>query len=232
MGKILKNQNENTINELIISKDHENTKISKRTKSSIKISEKSEIINKLENKNHNDENKFIVPQEEEFEFILPKILKNKEYLNELEANGIDLEKCLIITNKDGFMNHLKNIKITLDKILFDIEPLESKKKRKRKGYDMGNFKGMELKKDDFLNSTTSLSQEQGMIHFGNKNVELVLSMMIGIRNSINSVGENNNLYQFQSKDQAFKDFNIFNFKQNNFEKEIVKNIIINKINFF
>jgi len=92
----------------------------------------------------------------------------------------------------------------------------------------------EFKKEDFLNSTPPLMQERGMIHFGNKNIELVLSMMIGIRNSINSIGENPSLYPFAKKDEAFKDFNVFNFLQTNFEKEIVRfNTFGNfKISFF
>lgn len=61
-----------------------------------------------------------------------------------------------------------------------------------------------------------------MIHFGNKNIELVLTMMIGIRNSINSIGENPNMYDLKKKDDAFKDFNCFNFIQANFDSEYVR----------
>ena len=63
-----------------------------------------------------------------------------------------------------------------------------------------------------------------MIHFGNQNIELVLTMMIGIRNSIYSIGENPNLYPLNRNDDSFKDFNCFNFKQANFDSEYVNNI--------
>jgi len=183
----------------------------------------------------NNTSKFFITNDEEFEIITPKLIKNKEYLNELKDNGIDLDKCLIIKNKNAFMNYIIKLKETLDKIIYDIDPKEANKKKKRRANQLGIMIGMrEFKKEDFLNSTPPLMQERGMIHFGNKNIELVLSMMIGIRNSINSIGENPSLYPFAKKDEAFKDFNVFNFLQTNFEKEIVRfNTFGNfKISFF
>lgn len=160
--------------------------------------------------------------DEEFEIYHSKVIKDKEYINELREYGIDLTNCLIITNKNAFLNYLMKIKETLELIIYDIDPKEAKKKKRRQGYSLGLFRGFEnIRKEDFLNSTPPLAQQKGMIHFGNKNIELVLSMMIGIRNSVNSIGENPNLYPFIRRDEAFRDFNVFHFKQTNFEKEIV-----------
>ena len=47
-------------------------------------------------------------------------------------------------------------------------------------------------------------------------------MMIGIRNSVNSLGESETLYNFDKDDDAFKDVNLFDFKQKSFEKDVVK----------
>ena len=62
----------------------------------------------------------------------------------------------------------------------------------------------------------------GLIHFGNRNVEMVLTMMIGIRNAVSSLGESETLYNFDKDDDAFKDVNLFDFKQKSFEKDVVK----------
>lgn len=174
----------------------------------------------------NNSSKYFITNDEDFEIITPKLIKNKEYLNELKENGIELEKCLIVKNKYAFLNYIIKLKETLDNIIYDIDPKEANKKKKRRANQLGIMIGMrEFKKEDFLNSTPPLIQEKGMIHFGNKNIELVLSMMIGIRNSINSIGENPSLYPFSKKDEAFRDFNVFNFLQTNFEKEMVVYII-------
>jgi len=47
---------------------------------------------------------------------------------------------------------------------------------------------------------------------------MVLSMMIGIRNSVNKLGEHENLYDIDKDDDAFKDVNLFDFKQKSHEK--------------
>lgn len=164
---------------------------------------------------------------EEFEIYSPKLVNDKEYNDFLKDFGVDLNKCLIITDKNAFLKYLTSLKETLDLIIFDMDPKEARRKKRRKGYSFGLVKDLEnLKKEDFLNSTPSLALQKGMIHFGNKNIELVLSMMIGIRNSVNSVGENPKLYPLFRRDDSFKDFNIFHFKQSTFEKEIVKLIIL------
>ncbi len=61
-----------------------------------------------------------------------------------------------------------------------------------------------------------------MIHFGNKSVEMVLTMMIGIRNSVTSLGENEKLYNFDEDDDAFKDVNLFEYTQKSYEKDVVR----------
>jgi len=167
--------------------------------------------------------KFFILKDEDFEIYTPKIIKNKEYLNELKENGLDLDKCLIISNKTSFLNYIIKLKTTLDQIIFDIDPKEANKKRRRRGnqLNLGADLG-EIKKEDFLNSTPPFVQEKGMIHFGNKNIELVLCMMIGIRNSINSISESPTPYPLEQMDQSFKDFNVFHFVQKKFENNVVK----------
>ena len=61
-----------------------------------------------------------------------------------------------------------------------------------------------------------------MIHFGNQNVELVISMMLGIRNAVNSLGSTDKLFSLVNNDDAFNDYNLFNYTQNTTEKENVK----------
>jgi len=51
---------------------------------------------------------------------------------------------------------------------------------------------------------------------------MVLSMMIGIRNSVLSLGENDKLYDFDRDDDAFNAVNLFEFKQKSFEKDVVR----------
>jgi len=58
---------------------------------------------------------------------------------------------------------------------------------------------------------------------------MVLSMMIGIRNSVTSLGENEKLYDFETDDDAFKDINLFDFKQKSFEKEVVSSINVKSL---
>ena len=82
----------------------------------------------------------------------------------------------------------------------------------------------QIDKDYFLNSPYSISDSKGMIHFGNQSVELVINMMFGIRNSVNCIGNTNKLFTFIRKDDSFKEFNLFNFTHNTFDKEIVYKI--------
>lgn len=166
--------------------------------------------------------KYFISKDEDFEIFTPKHIKNQEFINELKDNGLELDKCLIITNKSAFLNYIIKLKTTLDQIIYDIDPKEAIKKRRRRGNQLNLDAGLgEIKKEDFLNSTPPFVQEKGMIHFGNKNIELVLSMMIGIRNSINSIGESPTPYPLEPKDQAFRDFNVFHFVQKKFENHVV-----------
>lgn len=167
--------------------------------------------------------KYFVTKDEDFEVFSPKIIKNKEYLNELKENGLNLDKCIIISNKTSFLNYLIKLKTTLEQIIYDIDPKEAIKKKRRRGNQLSLAADIgEIKKEDFLNSTPPFSQEKGMIHFGNKNIELVLSMMIGIRNSINSIGESPTPYPLEHRDQAFRDFNVFHFVQKKFDNHVVR----------
>ncbi len=176
----------------------------------------------------NNTGKHFISKDEDFEIITPKLIKNKEYLNELKEHELDLDKCLIISNKVAFSNYIIKLKTILDQIIYDIDPKEAIKKGRRQGNKLGFISNLgEINKEDFLNSTPPFSQEKGMIHFGNKNIELVLSMMIGIRNSINSIGESPTPYPVEPMDQAFRDFNIFNFVQKKFDNHIVINFPMN-----
>ena len=46
-------------------------------------------------------------------------------------------------------------------------------------------------------------------------------MMLGIRNAVNSIGNSDKLYSFVNNDDAFKDFNLFNYTQNSTDRENV-----------
>jgi len=72
----------------------------------------------------------------------------------------------------------------------------------------------------FLNTQNVGEPEKGLIHFGNKNVEMVLSMMIGIRNAVTSLGESEKLYNFDQDDDAFMDVNLFDYTQKSYDKEV------------
>jgi hypothetical protein len=173
-------------------------------------------------------NEYIIEINEDFEIYAAKKIKNKEFIDELLDNGIEIDKCLIISNKDSFLNYLNKLKSTLREIILKIVPSEAKKMEKRKNLNINihSNEGREINKEDYFNGTPSLAPEKGMIHFGNKNIELVLTTMIGIRNSINSIGENNEIYNISNNKDAFKDLNCFNFVQNNFESEYVINLLI------
>lgn len=211
----LKNNNKN---------DNKNNSEKKSTRkgSDDNFSKKSDIKSqKSLKKTISKNNKYVIEIFDDFEIYSAKVIKNKEFADELMESGIDAEKCLIISNREGFLGYFNKLKIALHDIIVDIDPVEAKKWKKRKGYNLGFNENKDIKKEDFFNSTPNLNQEKGMIHFGNKNIELVLTMMMGIRKSINSLGENPNLYKFKEKDEAFKDFNCFNFIQANFESEYV-----------
>ncbi len=205
-----------------MSKNTDNRKLNKKPTFDLNLIKKNKNSEYHHNSNNNTK-KYFIQNDKNFEIFSPKIIKNKEYIKELKENGLDIEECIIIKNKNAFLNYLIKLKSTLDNIIYDIDPKEkNKNRRRREGYQIGLSEDMpELKKEDFLNSTPPLIQEKGMIHFGNKNIELVLSMMIGIRNSINSIGENQSFYPFSKRDEAFRDFNVFNFVQTNYEKEMV-----------
>ncbi len=46
--------------------------------------------------------------------------------------------------------------------------------------------------------------------------------MIGIRSSVNAIGDTEKLYDLSKNDDAFKEYNLFNYTQNIYEKETVK----------
>jgi 1-phosphatidylinositol-4-phosphate 5-kinase len=44
--------------------------------------------------------------------------------------------------------------------------------------------------------------------------------MIGIRNAVQAVGDHSQIFKFQPMDDAFKDFNLYNYSHNSYDKEI------------
>lgn len=89
-----------------------------------------------------------------------------------------------------------------------------------------NDDSKQIDKDAFLNSPYPIGDDKGMIHFGNRNVELVISMMLGIRNAVNSIGNSEKLFNFVRNDDAFNDFNLFNYTQNTTDRENVTYIYL------
>ena len=124
---------------------------------------------------------------------------------------------------------MKEIKDSLTEIIkesiyfyFRVDPNKQKITR-RQGMAIHNEDTNAYDKESFLNIPFNSVDSKGLIHFGNSNVELVLNMMIGIRSSINSNGECEKLYDLSKNDDAFKEYNLYNYSQNIFENETVNN---------
>ena len=93
-------------------------------------SEKSEFS--VKEKILHKHSKYIIEIDEGFEIYSPKIINNKQFKEEMQENGIDLEKCIIISNKNAFFVYLNKLRNTLYDIIFEIDPSECKKWRKRR----------------------------------------------------------------------------------------------------
>ena len=108
------------------------------------------------------------------------------------------------------MKWIEDIHGSLRNVLNEVDPNKLFKRRRvaisKKLESQSTFK-----KEDYLNPSFSNFDEEGLIHFGNPNLELVLYMMIGIRNSVNSMGEPRKLFNISEKDEAFKELNSFSF---------------------
>lgn len=105
-----------------------------------------------------------------------------------------------------------------------VDPQKQKINR-RQGMAVQPNNNVEVDKEFFLNIPCNNVDSKGLIHFGNNNVELVLNMMIGIKSSINSNGDTQKLYDLSKNDDAFNEYNLYNYSQNIFEKETVSNCI-------
>jgi hypothetical protein len=155
----------------------------------------------------------------EFDFLTPAPVLHKELSNSFKEYDLDPENCLIITNKKNFTKWISDINEALKNVLNEIDPAKKNIKR-RAGISKKISTTNSFEKNDYLNLPFLNLEEEGLIHFGNPNVELILNMMIGIRNSVNSIGESRRLFNLKENDEAFKELNRFKFSQNNFEKEI------------
>ncbi len=155
----------------------------------------------------------------EFDFLTPAPILHPELSNAFKDYKLDPQNCLIINNKKNFIKWISDINDALKNVLNEIDPTKKNKKR-RPAISRNITSTNTFEKDDYLNPSFLKSEDEGLIHFGNPNVELVLNMMIGIRNSINSIGETKRLFNIAEKDEAFKELNRFKFSQNTYEKEL------------
>jgi Ca2+-binding EF-hand superfamily protein len=158
---------------------------------------------------------------DDFEFFQPSDLndiKDKDLLDQIMLHGIEINNCLIISNKTSFIKTLNKLKDALRDIVEEIDPSKKVVKR-RQAFSLDMAKASPMEKEDFLNMPFHAQEEKGLIHFGNENVELVLNMMIGIRNSVNLIGGNRSLFPLETNDDAFKEINTFKYTHNTNEKE-------------
>lgn len=177
-------------------------------------------------------------EEDSFDFIQPADISHlKDIHSNLLDNDIDINDCLIISNKRAFTKYIADMKDNLKRIQEEIDP-SLKITKRRQGISLNISNTSPIDKDDFLNAPFHHIEEKGLIHFGNENVEMVLNMMIGIRNSVNSVGlvgnincninsknnnsmsSNSNLFPLQTHDDAYKEVNRFKYCHKSFDKEI------------
>jgi len=108
-----------------------------------------------------------------FEFIKPATIKDPELNEAFFKNGINSKNCLIIKNKDSFLNHLCKIRDVLSKVLIEyinfillnnlnknrIDP--SRQQVRRKGFSLIN-KDL-INKEMFLNTQNVGEPEKGIL---------------------------------------------------------------------
>lgn len=197
--------------------DFSNVKRNKEIENPMRTNEKFSEFYKEKNFSFMKRDEFF-GQSLEFDFLTPAPILHSELSNAFKDYELDPQNCLIINNKKNFIKLISDINDALKNVLNDIDP--SKKNKKRRAAISRNVTLTNtFEKDDYLNPSFLKAEDEGLIHFGNPNVELVLNMMIGIRNSINSIGETKRLFHIAEKDEAFKELNRFKFSQNTYEKE-------------
>jgi hypothetical protein len=54
-----------------------------------------------------------------FDFFIPSVIKNEEYIKEMADHGIDLNDCLIINKRKAFINYLKEIREYIGNLLIE-----------------------------------------------------------------------------------------------------------------
>lgn len=159
---------------------------------------------------------------DDFEFLQPcdvNDIKDKDLLDQIMLHGIEINNCLIISNKKSFIKTLNKLKEALREIVEEIDPSKKVVKR-RQAFSLDMANASPIEKEDFLNTPFLSKEEKGLIHFGNENVELVLNMMIGIRNSVNLIGGNRSMFPLETNDDSFKEINTFKYTHNTNGREV------------
>ena len=137
-------------------------------------------------------------------------IKDINIVSHLKHNGFNLDQCLIITNKDNFLNFFTSLHRKLSSLFKDLLP-NRKHHFKRKHIHIPQTKD-NIKFDfcDIINKPFKKEKysEKGMIHFGNPNLELIINLMIGIKHSI-TTNTNSILYSIGNDDKIFNEINRF-----------------------
>ncbi len=97
---------------------------SQMSDNSIEISEDDESI---QTQSENDDYYYVKRQEtlhtnndqDMFEFFIPSVIKNEEYIKEMADHGIDLNDCLIINKKKAFITYLKEMREYVANLLLE-----------------------------------------------------------------------------------------------------------------
>lgn len=187
------------------------------------------FVNEMANQPKPRSNTFNISADNDFKIMAPAPIIDPSVTEQLKSAGVELENCLIIKNKDSFINYFSQLAQSVQEIINEynhpkirIDPKKRNSKvKRRQAFSVAPDNEKTLTKDDYLNSPFLHKQEKGLIHFGNENVELVLNMMIGIRTAVNSIGDCRKAFNLIRNDDAFKEYNLFNFTQNSFDREIV-----------
>lgn len=182
----------------------------------------------------------------DFDIIAPSVDNIDEpQLNLLKNLGLNPDDIFIINNKNKFIDLIESLHNEIRSINLGITNNKKQNKR-RKGISINIKNDAKLDKEDFFNTYKGCcKKDKGLIHLGSNNIDLVLSMMIGLKCSINSLNEfknNYNLFKLSTL-KAFEDvcefryslntgnfinsFNTNNFNVNNkdYEKKINNNCI-------
>ena len=175
------------------------------------------------NKNNFQENgKLDSTDRVNFKIIKPFTdIKDTILSSKLKSDGIDINNCLIITNKDKFLSYIDNLHQEFSNLFRELIP--SKIKSKRTSIRINRKRDQSFNFGKILNTPFKKEKEveKGIIHFGNPNLELVVNLMMGIKHSVSRVGTaGTNIFYPIENEEIYGEVNRFKYEQNNFDKVI------------